>query len=191
LVRAFFMFILLIMIKYLLVTAIDDPYISFVKGLYESAFPEKERRDWEKLLDMIENTPDMSLQLIEADTQVIGFLVLWSLEDWSFLEYFAIDPEHRGKNYGAQVMQHLMDLNHTKLILEVEPPKTDDAARRIHFYERSGLHCLPFNYLQPFYSNPEQSYPMLLMSNAVKKEEAYFTEVISLIKRHVYFKGIK
>ena len=179
------------MIRYLSVTAVDDPYISYVQELYMATFPEKERRDWSQLLDMIENTPEMWLQLIEADEQVIGFLVLWALEEWLFVEYFAIDPEHRGKNYGAQVMQDLTGLSHTKLILEVEPPQTDDAVRRIHFYKRNGLTCLPFDYLQPSYSNPEQSYPMLLMSNAVEKEEVYFTEVISFIKRCVYFKGCK
>ena len=179
------------MIKYLSVTTIDDPYMSFIKGLYMSAFPEKERRDWNQLLDMIENTPEMWLQLIEADEQVIGFLVLWALEEWLFVEYFVIDPQHRGKNYGAQVMKELTDLRPANLILEVEPPESEDAARRIHFYERNGLHCLPFDYLQPLYSNPEQSYPMLLMSNAVEKEEACFTEVISLIKQHVYFKDSK
>lgn len=171
--------------KYLSVTAIGDPCLPFVKDLYFNAFPENERRDWNELLAMIGSVREMQLQLIELEGEVIGFMVIWILDDWLFVEHFAISPEHRGKKYGEEVMGDLID---NKLILEVEPPVSDDARRRIRFYEKNGLRCLPVEYLQPSYRKDGADYPMILMSNVSGDTAGSFNEIVSLIKKNVYFK---
>lgn len=170
--------------KFLPVSATNDPYLPFIKELYHASFPKEERRDWQQLLDMMDTCGEMQLQVIEEEAMAIGFIIFWVFGDWLFLEHFAVDPDLRGKSYGERIMKALM--RDVKLILEVEPPSTDNAVRRIVFYERLGFSRLPFTYNQPSYSNPEESFPMVLMSNSSAQREDQFSEIISQIRIKVY-----
>jgi ribosomal protein S18 acetylase RimI-like enzyme len=169
--------------NFLTITATDDPYLPFIKELYYAAFPEAERRDWQSLLNLLGTQSEMWMQVIEEDGLAIGFWVFWVLGDFYFLEHFAVDPVLRGKRYGERIMQELMQ--HSQVILEVEPASTENALRRIAFYERLGFTLLSFPYFQPCYRDPEASYPMLLMINSVIKEEELQSKVIE-IKEKVY-----
>lgn len=170
--------------KFLTITAIDDPYLSFVKKLYHAAFPKEERRDWQQLIDMVDTAGEMWLQVIEEDGIAIGFITFWMLEQWCFLEHFAIEPSLRGKRYGERIMKELM--KHDSVLLEVEPPYTENAIRRIGFYERLGFSILPFPYRQPSYHHPEESFSMCLMSNSSENTADKFSEIISLVRSRVY-----
>lgn len=172
-----------LLMKFHSITTADDPHLPFVKKLYHTAFPEAERRDWQSLLDMLDTQNEMWMQVIEEDGLAIGFWVFWILGDFYFLEHFSVDPDLRGKRYGERVMQEL--IQYDQVILEVEPPSTENALRRIGFYERLGFSLLSFTYLQPSYRDPEAAYPMLLMTNAVIKEDELQNMVIQ-IKEKVY-----
>jgi len=184
---AFFMalslFFLLLLMEYLSITNSADD-LHFVQELYLSAFPQKERRDWEVLTGMIGAVPEMQLRLILEEEKPIGFITTWELGDWCFIEHFAISPEHRGKKYGKRVMRDF--LGHNKVVLEVEPPLAEDAARRVKFYERAGLVCLPFSYLQPPYRQEDAPYRMVLMSNLAEVSETAYQEIVNLIFEKVY-----
>jgi len=170
--------------KFLTITEKNDPYLLFVKELYLTAFPKEERRDWQQLLDMIDTSGEMWLQVIEEDDVTIGFIIFWILEDWCFIEHLAVDAGLRGKRYGERIIKELM--KYKKLLLEVEPPVIDDAIRRIGFYERFGFNTLPFPYLQPSYTTPGESFPMVLMTNTTEREKDQFSEIINLIMTKVY-----
>lgn len=170
--------------QYLAIENINDPHLPFVHELYHSAFPLEERRDWTQLLKMIGEVPEMRFQVIKVEEKAIGFIISWIFEDWCFIEHFAIDPANRGRKYGERVMQDFMKAR--KLLLEVEPPSSGDAIRRIGFYERLGMNCLPFDYLQPSYRDRDVSYALVLMTNAKEREELYFSEIIRLVKKQVY-----
>lgn len=166
------------------VESAHDPSLDYVFKLYTSAFPIQERRDWTQLLGMIGNIREMDLKLILVEDQVIGFVILWRLTDWDYIEHFAIDPAQRGKRYGEHVMQML--LKNSRLILEVEPPETTDAIRRIRFYEKLGLYCLEVPYQQPCYRDPEKEYRLILMSNYPQESPDLYLSVIKEIKEKVY-----
>lgn len=169
--------------EYLQIKTTSDSYLPFLKDLYHSAFPENERRDWEKLLLMITTVPEMNLQIIIADKPV-GFIISWMFADWCFIEHFAIDPENRGKKYGEKVITDFMQKG--RLLLEVEPPDSTDAVRRISFYERLGLYTLSMDYRQPCYRKAGVSYRLLLMSNETELAEDLLQPVIRQIQQQVY-----
>lgn len=173
--------------EYYQVTSTEDPCLPFIHNLYHSAFPEAERRDWGQLMKMLTTTPEMVLQLIKHNHIAIGYIIIWSLEEWSLIEHFAIDAEQRGKKYGETIMKNLS--GQLKLILEVEPALSADAKRRITFYEKQGLNCLSVTYNQPSYTDAKVTFEMLLMSNITERNEQQFTPVINKIKEYVYFKN--
>ena len=169
--------------EYLHLQTTSDTHLPFVKELYHSAFPQNERRDWAQLLEMITSVPAMKLELIQAE-RPIGFIISWKFADWCFIEHFAIDSGNRGKKYGEKVIQDFME-NH-KLLLEVEPPDSTDAVRRISFYERLGLSTLSFDYRQPCYRNPGVSYRLLLMSNVPEVRPDVLGLLVKQVQQQVY-----
>lgn len=158
------------------------PELSFIKDLYEGAFPIEERREWTSLLSLL-NHPAMQLDLISEEERPIGFIIWWMIHDWLFIEHFAISSEIRGGGYGGSVMRHYLEMANGKMLLEVEPPFTIDAERRISFYEKLGLTLLDVSYEQPSYVEKGVYYPMLLMGTAEQKD---FTPLIAALKAHVY-----
>lgn len=147
------------------ITTINDPALTFIKKIYEDAFPAHERREWSRLLELIPLQDEMHLDLLHTDDGHIGLLIWWQIETAYYIEHFAIDAALRGKSYGAAVLNYYKDLLPGKIILEVEPPETTDAVRRISFYERLGYRVLDVDYRQPSYTDPDGSFSMLLMSN--------------------------
>lgn len=105
----------------------------------------------------------MCLQVMLEGQDMLGFVITWNISGWCFIEHFAIAADQRGKNMGSRVITQLS--NNHKILLEVEPPESQDAIRRISFYERAGFNLLPVPYQQPSYIHSHISYPMRLMSN--------------------------
>ncbi|MET3113717.1 ribosomal protein S18 acetylase RimI-like enzyme [Pedobacter sp. CG_S7] len=168
-------------IQYVNLKAIK-PVHSFIKDLYESTFPIQERREWTSLLSLL-NHPAMQLDLICEEELPIGFIIWWKINDWLFIEHFAISPHIRGGGYGSTVMCYYMEKANGKIFLEVEPPFTIDAERRIAFYEKLGLSLLDVSYQQPSYVEKDVYYPMLLMGTTGKKD---FTALVAALKEQVY-----
>jgi ribosomal protein S18 acetylase RimI-like enzyme len=169
---------------YLPVTAIDSPHLPFIKKLYHDAFPQEERRDWKQLLSMIGTAGEMRVQVITDQDKLIGLIVFWVFDDWFFIEHLAVSPDQRGMKYGERIMSHFMDK--MKVLLEVEPPSSADAIRRVRFYERLGLSLLPLVYRQPSYREAGVFYEMELMSNGAENEMGQFEEVLSAVLQKVY-----
>ncbi|MBV7532297.1 N-acetyltransferase [Chitinophaga sp. sic0106] len=120
-----------------------------IRELYESAFPLAERRPWPAQLKLLE-AGKLRLLEIHRDEQYAGFIFYWSLPHFAFVEHFAIDPNARGGGAGTAVMEQ-MAAALPAIVLEVEPPDTEQAIRRINFYERLGYRTFPDYYEQPPY----------------------------------------
>lgn len=164
----------------------NDPALPDIKPLYETAFPQQERRTWEELMRLL-NEPKMRLNAIMIDEHFIGFAIYWKLDDWLYLEHLAISAQLRGKEYGARVIEYLKGLAGRKIILETELPETDEAVRRIRFYERQGFKVVSYPYKQPPYRQHESPFPMMLMTTAeISKEEC--NEVVNMMTHEVYEK---
>ena len=113
------------------ITGSHDPLLSGVPALYESAFPAVARIPSKKLLQLIDKEPQMAFNVISVKGKFCGMAIVWDLDKFRYLEYFAMLPHCR-----CQVCRQ----SSQPIVAEVEPPETDIQQRRIAFYCRNGFH---------------------------------------------------
>lgn len=140
-----------------------------VKELYIAAFPDTERRDWADIENRIATgDPVFSFYVLQHDSENVGFITIWRLPGMLYCEHLAILPQMRGLGLGADVVKEAIAMaGGNPLVLEVELPEaSEEARRRISFYERCGLVALDdFPYWQPPYRRDLPEVPMMLMSS--------------------------
>ena len=134
-------------------------------GIYRAmceAFPYEERRDREAA-EVLLQSPRYRVYHTVQDGVPVGFVTLWLLEDFTFLEHFVTYPAYRCRGYGSLVLAVLKE-RYGRLLLEAEPPDTPLAARRQRFYQREGFLVNPYPYVQPSYHGEGTGVPLVLMS---------------------------
>jgi len=172
------------MIQLLSVTNPDILNFEF-RQIYESSFPEDERREWVQFIDLLHNS-QFKLYEIYIQKKFIGFISVWDLMEFSFIEHFAFRVTEQGKGYGTQTLNRVLSMNSQPVILEVEEPFTATARKRISFYERLNFSVNNQSYFQPPYSPNKNSVKMLLMSYPTKIEPEYFERIKTQIHTLVY-----
>lgn len=170
---------------YIRITDANDSLLDTILLLYEQSFPEKERRDFSQLRDLLAEDR-MQLVAITDDLSTIGFFIQWEFEKFNYIEHIAIHPLQRGKNFGSSIMKQITDSNKNTLLLEVEPGEDEIRKRRILFYERLGMKLCPFDYKQPPYRKNEKPFPMLIMSYPNELSKVLFEEYTSIVKTEIY-----
>lgn len=168
------------MIRLIPTTVADEA----IKDLYEQAFPEEERRPWDQQLMLIASGK-LHLLRIVSDNIFAGFIFYWRLPGFSFIEHFAIHPGTRGGGAGTQVML-LMEAELGGIVLEVEPPVTEQAIRRISFYERLGYQAFTESYHQPSYYPHYPPLELRLMQKGLTPGTAAFQTIKGSLYKHVY-----
>ncbi len=118
--------------------------------LYISAFPAEERRSLDYQIETMERAC-YHFDAIMDQSEVIGFLGWWDLDDMRYIEHFATSPSVRGKGYGREALENFIAEDSLAIILEVEPPMDELTRRRIAFYERIGLILNDHPYSHPSY----------------------------------------
>lgn len=115
-----------------------------VREIYEEAFPDAEKRPWERMLRFAAEGKLDILAMIEDET-LVGLVVLANHGDLVLLDYLAVTPRRRSGGYGAKALAALLAKTAGKtLFLEAELPEPnapDDSIqnRRLRFYERNGF----------------------------------------------------
>ncbi len=116
--------------------------INHIRELYETSFPENERRDLEDLID--EGSEGMEFFAFYEGEEFIGILSLLTFSDITHIMYLAIAPEHQDKGYGSEVLKYLREFKDgQRIIADLERIKpdagnNDQRARRNEFYIRNG-----------------------------------------------------
>jgi len=169
-----------------LISVSDSPELTEeFRAIYEEAFPPDERREWTQMLELL-NNPNFRLDGIYHQGKLIGMLSIWNLNEFRFIEHFAIRASERKKGFGTLVIQQMTSRITSTIILEVEDSSTDLAQQRIRFYERCGFWVCKSEYYQPPYSVEKSKVKMLLMSYPEKILEGHFSKIKSMIYRSVY-----
>ncbi len=168
----------------MLLRKMDDAEFSSVLSLLESSFPPEERREGEAQEKCFENSA-FSTYVVPGWNGIKALITLYDLEHFCFIEHFAVNPACRNQGLGSKVLSALRETLSSPLILEVEPPETDFARRRIAFYQRNGFVLNEYPYEQPPYS-PEKPYVPLLIMSTVPLSEADFQTVKRRLYRDVY-----
>lgn len=163
-----------------------SPELSLVQQIYEYSFPIDERREFSSLLQLLQKEKSFRLEAICNETTVLGMLSWWELQEWRYIEHFAIDERLRGNGVGRSVLREFMSRNDAPAVLEVEPPTDINSKRRIQFYESLGwiLHQ-DYHYIQPSYGVGRQPIELKLMTYHSKANYDLDT-ITSLLHRHVY-----
>ena len=146
-----------------------EDYPSFLK-LYNESFPPDERRelkDEEHLANFIKMKGGKFNAFAAKDGDLfLAFLSYWTFEGYTYIEHFAVVPEHRGKRIGALMLNHLFKEVSPNVLIEVEKPEGEEQKRRIKFYERNGFRVREeFDYTQPAYSSDKSPVEMLPMTH--------------------------
>ena len=148
----------------------------------ESAFDRSERREREDALRTID-FPEFSVLEIHVNGVISGYVSVWALDGFAFIEHFVILEEYRNRGYGAEVLLKLKE-RFPNIVLEAEPPTEELRRRRLAFYRRCGFFENDFPYLQPSYRKGEEGVPLVIMSWPDRLSE--FDITVAKIYRTVY-----
>lgn len=162
-------------------------YSEIAKQIYETSFPEDERRNFD-LLKALDKKSDLDFFVItDNHANAIGIISLWLFEEFIYIEHFAVQEDKRGSGIGSNVLYSLANKYSKPILLEVELPEDDLAKRRIAFYQRHGFVTQPYDYTQPAYDKNKQSLPMIIMIKAeFEITKGFFDSAIATIYKEVY-----
>ncbi|WP_267405858.1 MULTISPECIES: GNAT family N-acetyltransferase [unclassified Chryseobacterium] len=164
--------------EFLQITSPDDYRVQEIFDSYCSTFPEDERRDWNKLSTLFAN-PKVKIISILHEAQNVGYLIIWELSDFTFVEHFEVFPQFRSQKLGSYITGYLFE-NYARIILEIEPEHLgDDAKRRYAFYQRNGFNLIDKMYVQPSYGEGKKPLDLWLLAN-------YSPENLEEIKDEIY-----
>lgn len=153
----------------------------------EKNFIPEERRDKEDAARVLDCT-EYAIYHAQKDGVNVGFVTVWELSGFAFIEHFVTYENHRNKGYGSKVLGCLKE-KYGALVLEAEPPIEDIQKRRIAFYERNGFVQNPQKYIQPAYRAGGRGVELVLMSYPKKLGD--FENTVQKIYSNAYFGGKK
>ena len=148
----------------------------------EESFPLCERRTYQEA-KVILQSKEYTLFYIEENGKRIGLLGVWLLNDFCFIEHFAIYPCFRNNGFGAKALT-LAKSKWKTLVLEAEPDTTEIAKRRLEFYKRNGFLQNGFEYKQPAYRDGEDDVELVILSYPTMLNES--KKVVKEIYKKVY-----
>jgi ribosomal protein S18 acetylase RimI-like enzyme len=152
-----------------------------LRRIYLASFPPEERREWSAIIaPRRANSPQ--LNAIYFDAKPVGLITLWRFDQFAYIEHFAVAENARGGGIGGQVLDALTNSEALPIVVEVERDATEEAQRRIRFYERHGFKRSSYDYIQPPYSPTLPSVSLWLMFTS----ELDPKQVTQTLHREVY-----
>ncbi|MBY9081135.1 GNAT family N-acetyltransferase [Paenibacillus sp. HN-1] len=154
--------------------------------LMEASFPPTEFRTYEGQKRLLEDKRYRVIAKKGPDGQTNAFIAVWEFPEFRFLEHTAVDPSLRGQGVGGRMLSAFAAESSIPVLLEVEPPETEWASRRIGFYERLGFTLNPYPYEQPPLRKNQAPLPLLIMSHLLPLTESEFLHFRDTVYREVY-----
>ena len=158
-----------------------------VYSIMEDSFCTDEFRPYLEQYELLEKTNYKIYVLKDYCTKSVkAFIALWQFKDFCFIEHFAVDRKYRGEGIGSMIIKEITKMRKCPICLEVEPPKTDVAKKRIEFYEQNGFCLNNYSYIQPPISENRKAIPLLIMTSSAKISEETFEYYKSVLYEKVY-----
>lgn len=175
--------------------------------LMELSFPEDEFRPYEEQKALLENPlytvyveagednsvfseekPDDAIHVGQkvGQEKILAFLTVYNFPGFTFAEHFAVSPAARNQGLGSKMLTALKKQLPRRICLEVELPLTEQAGKRIGFYERNGFSLNDYPYVQPPISRGRKPVPLRLMTTGGPLEEEEFQRIQKVLMREVY-----
>lgn len=165
----------------------NDKEFDQVFAIMKASFPESERRTYDGQKELLSDPHYRLILEKDENHQIIAFLAAWEFPLFRFVEHIAVDPAIRGSGIGGRLMTAYIEESSKPILLEVEPPTTDLALRRVNFYKRLGFQYNHFDYVQPPLQKGQPDLPLKMMSHPQPLTKATF----SLFKETLYAKVYK
>lgn len=155
--------------------------------IMEHSFPEDERRTYEEQKELLTN-PLYHIYVLQDlnESSIQAFAAVWTFDSILFLEHFAVHPGYRNLGLGAKMLNAIATKLGKMVVLEVEPPDTELAVRRIDFYKRNGFFFHTYPYIQPAMSDGRNAIPLFLMTSGRTISEEEFIKIRELLYEQVY-----
>ena len=132
---------------------INDENWNKIWEIYEESFPKHELR----------NIKEQKEAMNDDEETVVGIIFYWELEQFRYIEHFAVNPNLRGGGYGSKILEKIC--NDDKItILEIDPVVDEISERRLVFYERLGFKMNKFNHLHPPYKKGDKGHKLKVLS---------------------------
>ncbi len=164
----------------------QSPDFNAVVELYLSAFPEEERRPVAAFRNIVEQRGGVFSLLAAYDgSTFVGFATCWDFPPYRYVEHLAVKSASRGCGYGGLIVEEIKRAGRP-VLLEVERPTTEQACRRIRFYEKHGFVLSDYPYTQPPYRPGGREVPMYLMVANGASLCPLSRETLVFIRREVY-----
>ena len=158
----------------------------FVESLMQTAFPLQERRNADLQREYTDNKAHFYTLVIMEENEPIGFITYWKLDDFHYIEHFAISEGVRNKGYGQEALKQLKEEIEGLIVLEAEEPIDELTKRRINFYQRQGFSLQDIQYQQPPYRKGDDWFPMKLMTLRDKNFSSEFERIKESIYKEAY-----
>lgn len=158
--------------------------------LMEQSFPKDEIRSIDGQRALFDDPRYTLLARRAADSKIEGLLAVWDIGVFTFIEHFAVQPQLRGAGIGAAMLEALACRQGRRICLEVEPPETDIARRRIGFYRRSGFALNDYPYVMPSLEAGRQPLPLMIMTSGGAVDRAAFLQIRDALYTTVYHTDI-
>jgi len=150
--------------EFLPITSAEDPRVQEIYTSYTTTFPVDEQRDKDQFESLFSN-PHVEFMSVIHESEAIGYLILWKLSSFVFVEHFEVFEAFRSKKLGSHIMNHLSE-SYPNIILEIEPAElSEDASRRYSFYQRNNFSLIDTTHVQPSYGEGKKSLNLWLLAN--------------------------
>ena len=156
-----------------------------VFALLEDSFPPDEYRTYEEHKAQLDNKC-YTIYALHDGARLKAFISVWEFETFAYVEHFAVHPEYRSGGLGAKMLGELVARIGKTVCLEVEPPETETARKRIGFYERNGFYLNDYPYIQPPMSEGKNELPLLIMTSGGKVDKKTFDMMKTTLYEKVY-----
>ena len=168
------------------ISPMSEEQFEEIYDILSSSLPQSEMRKKESQKALLQNASYKILSAYES-SEIIGFMAIWDLDSFDFIEHFAVKKYFRGNGLGGKIIDHFLKNCKKPVILEVEPPEsTPEAERRIEFYKRHGFNFNPYEYFQPPLQDEYPLIPLKIMSYPTALKHDEFCEVKNILYTNIY-----
>ena len=131
-------------------------------AIMQEAFPPEEYRPKARQFEILDDEK-YSVSIVKQNDKILGFLAVWNLDEFDFVEHFAICSSLRNQGIGSKFLKEYLKTTVRPTVLEVENVDDDISKRRIGFYQRCGLELTDICYNQPNFQNSSKIIPLRIM----------------------------
>lgn len=158
-----------------------------VFDIMKESFPENEYRTFEEQKALMD-VQEYQIYVLKdnADSLIKAFIAVWDFDSIAFIEHFAVNSKYRNNGIGSIILNELLILLGKMLVLEVEMPQNQTAARRIEFYKRNNFFLNEYPYIMPPLTKGHNAMDMLIMTSGRVINQAEFNSIKTLLYNRVY-----